>query len=75
MELRDFLIKAKKATYANASVEKVAASRRGSNDYEYSDNGNAKNRAKIPFFFIKAFLLVFHKYGQSWFLICDYRYK
>ena len=38
-ELRNFLIKAKKATYANASVEKVAASRRGSNDYEYSDNG------------------------------------
>ncbi len=37
MELKDFLIKAKKATYANASVEKVAASRRGSNDYEYSD--------------------------------------
>ena len=39
MEIRDFLIKAKKATYANANVEKVAASRRGSNDYEYSDNG------------------------------------
>ncbi|MDO4742229.1 MAG: DUF5680 domain-containing protein [Candidatus Saccharibacteria bacterium] len=39
MELEEFLIKAKKATYANASVEKVVASRRGSNDYEYSDNG------------------------------------
>ncbi len=39
MELRRFLIKAKKATYANANVEKVTASRRGSNDYEYSDDG------------------------------------
>ena len=38
MKIKDFLIKAKKATYANANVEKVAASRRGSNDYEYSDN-------------------------------------
>ena len=38
MTLKDFLIKAKKATYANANVEKVAASRHGSNDYEYSDN-------------------------------------
>lgn len=37
MELRDFLIKAKKETYANANVEKTAPSRRGSNDYEYSD--------------------------------------
>lgn len=39
MELKSFLIKAKKATYANANVEKVASSRQGSNDYEYSDNG------------------------------------
>jgi hypothetical protein len=39
MELEEFLVKAKQATYANASVEKVAASRRGSNDYEYSENG------------------------------------
>lgn len=38
MELRDFLIKAKKATYANANIEKVAPSRRGSNDYEYTEN-------------------------------------
>ncbi len=39
MELKQFLIKAKKQTYANANVEKVTASRRGSNDYEYSDDG------------------------------------
>lgn len=37
-ELSDFLIKAKKATYANVGAQKVAASRRGSNDYEYTDN-------------------------------------
>lgn len=37
--LRDFLIEAKKATYANENVEKVSASRLGSNDYEYSNNG------------------------------------
>ena len=34
MTLKDFLIKAKKATYANANVEKVASTRSGSNDYE-----------------------------------------
>lgn len=34
MELKDFLVKAKKATYANANVEKVASTRSGSNDYE-----------------------------------------
>lgn len=39
MVLEEFLVKAKQATYANASVEKVAASRCGSNDYEYSENG------------------------------------
>ena len=39
MELKDFLVKAKKATYANANVEKVASTRSGSNDYEYSDSG------------------------------------
>lgn len=39
MELKQFLIKAKKQTYANANVEKVTASRCGSNDYEYSDDG------------------------------------
>lgn len=38
MEIKDFLIEAKKATYANANAEKVVASRRGSNDYEYSNN-------------------------------------
>lgn len=36
-ELKGFLIKAKKATYANGDVEKVASSRRGSSDYEYRD--------------------------------------
>lgn len=38
-KLRDFLIKAKKATYANANVEKASSSRLGSNDYEYSNDG------------------------------------
>ena len=37
--IRDFLIRAKKYTYANASAEKSASSRQGSNDYEYSDGG------------------------------------
>lgn len=37
--IRDFLISAKKNTYANESIEKKEASRRGSNDYEYSENG------------------------------------
>lgn len=37
-ELRNFLIEAKKATYANANIEKVVSSRRGSNDYEYSND-------------------------------------
>ncbi len=36
-ELRNFLIEAKKNTYANANVEKLPSSRRGSNDYEYSN--------------------------------------
>ena len=36
-ELYNFLIKAKKQTYANESIEKKDASRVGSNDYEYSD--------------------------------------
>lgn len=35
-ELKLFLIEAKKATYANANIEKVTSSRQGSNDYEYS---------------------------------------
>ena len=36
-KLKDFLIKAKKATYANANVEKVSSSRFGSKDYEFID--------------------------------------
>lgn len=36
-KLADFLIEAKKQTYANADVKKSLASRRGSHDYEYSD--------------------------------------
>lgn len=35
--LHDFLIKAKKETYANENIEKKSPSRRGSYDYEYSD--------------------------------------
>lgn len=35
--IREFLIEAKKNTYANAAIEKKASSRVGSNDYEYSD--------------------------------------
>jgi hypothetical protein len=38
-KLREFLIEAKKQTYANENVEKKAPSRDGSFDYEYS-NGN-----------------------------------
>jgi hypothetical protein len=37
-KLREFLIEAKKQTYANESVEKQKSSRIGSNDYEYSAN-------------------------------------
>lgn len=37
-ELKEFLIKAKKQTYANDSVEKVNASRLNSIDYEYQEN-------------------------------------
>ena len=33
--LEKFLIEAKKETYANAKVEKVASNRLGSKDYEY----------------------------------------
>lgn len=36
-ELQKFLIEAKQSTYANANVEKVASTRAGSNDYEYSN--------------------------------------
>lgn len=38
-ELSNFLIEAKKETYANENVEKVKSSRLGSKDYEYK-NGN-----------------------------------
>lgn len=34
-ELYDFLIEAKKATYANANIKKVSSSRQGSSDYHY----------------------------------------
>ena len=37
-ELYQFLIEAKKQTYANANVEKQKSTRRGSYDYEYSSN-------------------------------------
>ena len=33
----DFLIKAKKPTYANGTIEKVEASRVGSSDYSYEE--------------------------------------
>lgn len=33
----DFLIKAKKSTYANSTIEKVASSRTGSSDYNYEE--------------------------------------
>ena len=35
--IENFLIEAKKQTYANENVEKVNSSRIGSHDYEYSD--------------------------------------
>lgn len=37
-ELIEFLIKAKKETYANENIEKKEPSRIGSSDYEYSEN-------------------------------------
>lgn len=37
MNLQEFLIEAKKQTYANENVEKKASSRKGSHDYEYSN--------------------------------------
>lgn len=36
--LYDFLIEAKKQTYANENVEKVSSSRKGSHDYHYQNN-------------------------------------
>lgn len=38
-KIKEFLIEAKKQTYANENVKKVEPSRKGSNDYEYS-SGN-----------------------------------
>ncbi len=38
-EVRDFLMEAKKQTYANEMVKKLEPSRNGSNDYEYSRDG------------------------------------
>lgn len=40
--LMEFLIKAKKSTYANSSIEKVEASRLGSLDYNYEEIINSK---------------------------------
>lgn len=37
--LYDFLIEAKKQTYANENIEKVSSSRKGSHDYHYQSNG------------------------------------
>lgn len=37
-ELYEFLIEAKKQTYANGSVEKVNSSRKGSHDYHYQND-------------------------------------
>lgn len=36
-KLSDFLVEAKKQTYANENVEKIASTRKGSSDYEYSN--------------------------------------
>ena len=37
--LEEFLIEAKKQTYANGNIEKVSSSREGSNDYHYEKDG------------------------------------
>lgn len=37
-KLYNFLIEAKKQTYANENIEKVTASRKGSHDYHYENN-------------------------------------
>ena len=37
-KIKEFLIEAKKQTYANENVEKCNSSRNGSNDYEYSND-------------------------------------
>ena len=41
-EFMDFLIKAKKTTYANYTIEKVSSSRVGSSDYNYEEIINNK---------------------------------
>ena len=41
-KLYDFLIEAKKQTYANENVEKVSPSRKGSHDYHYQNITNAQ---------------------------------
>lgn len=38
-KLYEFLIEAKKQTYANENIEKVKSSRVGSHDYHYQNNG------------------------------------
>lgn len=38
IDLQNFLIEAKKETYANGTVEKVKSTRRGSSDYEYKND-------------------------------------
>ena len=38
----DFLIKAKKSTYANSTIEKVKSSRVGSSDYHYEEKTDNK---------------------------------
>lgn len=38
IDLHNFLIEAKKETYANENVEKVKSTRRGSSDYEYKND-------------------------------------
>ncbi len=37
--IKDFLIEAKKQTYANASAQTITSSRLKSKDYEYSKRG------------------------------------
>lgn len=39
MNLNEFLIEAKKQTYANENIKKQLSTRKGSFDYEYSSNG------------------------------------
>ena len=41
-EFEEFLIKAKKETYANSQIKKVNSNRLGSNDYHYEENINGK---------------------------------